>query len=281
MKKAFLFTLSVLLLAACQRESPPQKPQLVIEGWIENGDYPHVAITTSLPVVFGKEITTPELVEHVARDAVVTVSDGEKTVQLVGQVNLCIFPPYYFTTTQMKGEVGKTYTLRVEYQDYVATASTTIPQPVPIEKLYVDEIKDGLGTLKCGFTDPPEPGNYYRLLTKTLGEDAEYVLTVLGLVSDENLHGYTELVIFSNARFMDIWGQPNVKEYDVLRVKLCTMDKASFDFWTDFDKTVLGASFNMRAEGTSVYDEMIDGAKGYWVGYGVDQVKQIKVELND
>ena len=114
-----LFTLSVLLLAACQRESPPQKPQLVIEGWIENGDYPHVAITTSLPVVFGKEITTPELVEHVARDAVVTVSDGEKTV--------------------------------------------------------------------------------------------------------------------------------------------------------------LGASFNMRAEGTSVYDAMIDGAKGYWVGYGVDEVKQIKV----
>lgn len=131
-------------------------------------------------MVFGKEITTPELVEHVARDAVVTVSDGEKTVQLEGQVNLGIFPPYYFTTTQMKGEVGKTYTLRVEYQDYVATASTTIPQPVPIEKLYVDEIKDGLGTLKCCFTDA-----------------------------------------------------------------------------------------------------MIDGAKGYWVGYGVDEVKQIKVELND
>lgn len=50
---------------------------------------------------------------------------------------------------------------------------------------------------------------------------------------------------------------------------------------SDGEKTVLGASFNMRAEGTSVYDAMIDGAKGYWVGYGVDEVKQIKVELND
>ena len=123
MRKAFPFVLCALLLASCRQESQPQKPQLVIEGWIENGDYPHVAITTSLDVVIGKEINTRDLVEHVARDAVVTVSDGEKTV--------------------------------------------------------------------------------------------------------------------------------------------------------------LGASFNMRAEGTSVYDAMIDGAKGYWVGYGVDEVKQIKVELND
>lgn len=280
MRKAFLYILCALLLAACQRESQPQKPQLVIEGWIENGDYPHVAITTSLPVELGKQITTPDLVEHVAREAVVTVSDGEKTVQLEGQVNLGIFPPYYFTTTQMKGEVGKTYSLRVEYQDYVATAQTTIPQPVPIEKLYVDEIKDGLATVKCGFTDPPEPGNYYKLFTKTLGEDADYVSTVLGVVSDEDLNGYTELFIYSSQRFMDVWGQPNVREYDVLRVKLCTMDKASFEFWSAFDMTVLGTAFNLRSNG-SIYDAMIQGAKGYWIGYGVDQVKQIKVELND
>ena len=280
MRKVFLYILCALLLAACQRESQPQKPQLVIEGWIESGDYPHVAITTSLPVVMGQQITTPDLVEHVAREAVFTVSDGEKTVQLEGKVNMGIFPPYYFTTTQMKGEVGKTYSLRVEYQDYVATAQTTIPQPVPIEKLYVDEIKDGLATVKCGFTDPPEPGNYYKLFTKTLGEDADYVATVMGLVSDENLNGYTELFIYGSQRFMDVWGQPNVREYDVLRVKLCTMDKASFEFWSAFDKTVLGTAFNLRAEG-SAYDSIIDGAKGYWVGYGVDQVKQIKVELND
>ncbi|MBR3405630.1 MAG: DUF4249 domain-containing protein [Bacteroidales bacterium] len=280
MRKVFLYILCALLLAACQRESQPKKPQLVIEGWIESGDYPHVAITTSLPVVMGQQITTPDLVEHVAREAVVTVSDGEKTVQLEGAINLGVFPPYYFTTTQMKGEVGKTYSLRVEYQDYVATAQTTIPQPVPIEKLYVDEIKDGLATVKCGFTDPPEPGNYYKLFTKTLGEDADYVATVLGLVSDEDLNGYTELVIYASQRFMDVWGQPNVREYDVLRVKLCTMDKTSFDFWSAFDKTVLGTAFNLRVEG-SAYDSIIDGAKGYWVGYGVDEVKQIKVELND
>ena len=114
----------------------------MIEGWIESGDYPHVAITTSLPVVMGQQITSPDLVEHVAREAVVTVSDGEKTVQLEGKVNMGIFLPYYFTTTQMKGEVGKTYSLRVEYQDYVAT--------------------------------------------------------VLGLVSDEGLNGYTELFIYGS-----------------------------------------------------------------------------------
>jgi len=224
MRKVFLYILSVLLLAACRQESQPQKPQLVIEGWIESGDFPHVAITTSMPVVLEQQITTSDLVEHVAREAVVTVSDGEKTVQLEGQVNMGIFPPYYFTTTQMKGEVGKTYSLRVEYQDYVAT--------------------------------------------------------VLGLVSDEGLNGYTELFIYGSQRFMDVWGQPNVREYDVLRVKLCTMDKTSFEFWSAFDKTVLGTAFNLRAEG-SAYDSIIDGAKGYWVGYGVDEVKQIKVELND
>ena len=280
MRKVFPFVLCALLLASCQQESQPQKPQLVIEGWIENGDYPHVAVTTSLDVVIGKEIDTHDLVEHVARDAVVTVSDGEKTVQLEAAINLGVFPPYYFTTTQMKGEVGKTYSLRVEYQDYVATAQTTIPQPVPIEKLYVETIKDSLATVKCGFTDPPEPGNYYKLFTKTLGEDADFVSTAFGFASDESLHGYTEFFIYSNQRFMDVWGQPNVREYDVLRVKLCTIDEAAFHFWSIFEKTVMGTAFSLRSDG-SLYDTMIQGAKGYWIGYGVDQVKQIKVELND
>ena len=39
-------------------------------------------------------------------------------------------------------------------------------------------------------------------------------------------------------------------------------------------------AFSLRSDG-SLYDAMIQGAKGYWIGYGVDQVKQIKVELND
>ena len=39
-------------------------------------------------------------------------------------------------------------------------------------------------------------------------------------------------------------------------------------------------TFTVPAEDEgSAYDSIIDGAKGYWVGYGVDEVKQIKVEL--
>ncbi len=130
MRKCYLVILTVLLLA-CQRVETPRSPILVVEGWIESGGAPMVLLSESVPVLENQEISPRQLLDNVAKWAKVTVSDGTRTEILTGMANPDYFPPYVYTSGTMKGEVGKTYTLTVEYKDYKATATTTIPAPQP------------------------------------------------------------------------------------------------------------------------------------------------------
>lgn len=282
MKKILcLFILPLMLILSCSRKEQPGESQLVVEGWIENGGHPVVLVSESMGVTTGEAIDARAMVDHLAKWAKVSVSDGENTVVLTGMASADMFPPYMFTTSRITGEVGKTYSLKVEYKDYVATAETTIPRPVPMDTLYVREVKDSLGTLICGFTDPLESGNYYKVFSRTEGKDRRYHSSALSQASDENLSGYTELFLYSTQRLMDHVDMPNIREGDVVDVKLCTMTPEIFRFWDRFE-TILGANvFNMRPSGDQNALSNMRGALGYWAGYGVhptDGVRRITVE---
>ena len=113
----------LLAAVACRKQETPA-PVLVVEGWIENGAAPVVMLSESIPVVDNQEISPSDMLERIAKWAKVTVSDGTRTEVLTGMTDPDYFPPYVFTSGRMKGEVGKTYTLTVEYKDYKATATT-------------------------------------------------------------------------------------------------------------------------------------------------------------
>lgn len=271
MRKCYLVILTVLLLA-CQREETPRSPILVVEGWIESGGAPMVLLSESVPVQENQEIAPRQLLDNVAKWAKVTVSDGTRTEILTGMANPDYFPPYVFTSGTMKGEVGKTYTLTVEYKDYKATATTTIPAPVSIDRVFVRDVKDTLVTAVCAFTDPPASGNCYKVFTRTEDRDKHYHPSALAIATDENLDGYTEIFLFSTQRLMDYIFQSNIRQGDKLWIKLCTMDRKSYDYWSNFEATLTGNMINMPSA-RSVLDNMVQGASGYWIGYGVDTPK--------
>ena len=112
--KKFLFIQALLAIAACSAEKPAEvEPRLVVERWIESGGAPVVMVTTSVtPTREPQEVSS--LSENIERWAKVTVGDGEKEVILTGYISGRYFPPYYYTTGHMSGEVGKTYRLTVE-----------------------------------------------------------------------------------------------------------------------------------------------------------------------
>ena len=82
------------------------------------------------------------LSQYLIRWAKVSVSDGERTVVLTGKFDSRYFPPYVYTTGNMRGEAGKTYTLDVEHRDFHATATTTIPETHRIENLTIKPCAD-------------------------------------------------------------------------------------------------------------------------------------------
>ena len=271
MKKSVIIILSLALLLplSCSKTIPQSEPRLVVEGWIETGGHPMVRVSESFEVEMGKEISLANLVENLAKWARVSVSDGDTTVVLTGFVDQNYFPPYVFSSSKITGKTGKTYELKVEYKDYVATAKTTLPEPVPIDTVYVGEVKDSTCVVVCGFTDPPQKGNNYKVLTRAMAFESHYHHSCLALTDDEKLNGYTEFFLFSSLRLTDFISIPNIRTEGDFWVKLCTLDQEAYAFWKHYETILYANTFNIES-GTAMLGN-VNGALGYWVGYGVDK----------
>ncbi len=269
MKKFFFYILFLAALAACSKQEEAGESRLVVEGWIENGDHPVVMVSESIGIATDRQMASTEMLDHIAKWAKVSVSDGEKTEILTGLIDNRYFPPFIYTTSKITGEVGKTYTLKVEYKDYRVEASTRIPEPVPIDTVYVQSVTDTTASVRVGFTDPPEKGQYYKVFTKTENRDSHYHPSAMTNLSDESLNGYSEVFLYSTQRLMDYVDFPNIHLGEVLWIKLCTMDRKSFDYWNNFEIMLASNAFSMYFE--SDLDSNLDGSQGYWAGYGVDR----------
>ena len=99
-KRVLLLCLAIMIavtmvLAGCATDVvfSQDSPEIVVEGWIEDGGFPVVIVTTSVPVSTDyKDWDT--LMDHLVRWAKVSISDGEKEVILTGKMDTDYFPPY-------------------------------------------------------------------------------------------------------------------------------------------------------------------------------------------
>ena len=276
-KYAHILLLAFLVISACSKTEEVGRSQLVVEGWIENGQHPIVMVSESIGIATDREMDTKGILDHIAKWAKVSISDGTRTEILTGIPDPEYFPPYIFTTSNITGEVGKSYTLKVEYKDYKMEATTRIPDPVPIDNVYVQSVTDTTASLRVCFTDPPQTGQYYKIFTRTEGKDSHYHPSAFTNVSDESLDGYSEMFIYSTQRLMDFVDFPNIHVGDVLWIKLCTMERPGYLYWNNFEIMLASNMLNMFYEND--LESNMEGALGYWTGYGVD--KEVKFTVTD
>lgn len=266
-----LICLLAMVLAGCATDVvfSQDSPEIVVEGWIEDGGFPVVIVTTSVPVSTDyKDWDT--LMDHLVRWAKVSISDGEKEVILTGKMDTDYFPPYIYTTARMRGEAGKKYSLKVEYGGRTETAETTIPSKVPLEYVKVLERTDGYGIV-AGLKDNTETKDYYKFFTMVEGVDSTYVSSFLGLVDDVVL-GEEVTDIAVNSTFVSNFNtiersQVSYEEDDVVRVRFVTMDEASFNYWSDYDDVTI-LSTNPFFPVNKKIRSNISSGMGYWAGYG-------------
>lgn len=249
-----------------------ENEKIVVEGWIKQDEHPVVLLTTSLKV--SMDTTSIDgLKDHVVNWGVVTISDGEKTVTLTGMYSDKYMPPYIYTTSEMKGEVGKTYTLTVRYNDMYATATTTIPEPVPLKAVKQERVNgsDSLYCLSAVFTDPPGRQNYCLFAKKGLGA-RQFVKCDMGTF-DDSVFGSdgteAQHPVYQPRVVTDIKSEHSeyYKSGDIVCVELCTLDKQSYDIWYDYQNTA-SLSGNFFSPYTGNIRSNIKGGYGYWCGYG-------------
>lgn len=271
MKKYLFFLIIAFTFAACNEDLDMEGDNascLVVEGWIEDGGFPVVMLTRSLPVTTEYQ-SMDDLSDYMLRWARVTVSNGEDSVVLTGKYDRGYFPPFIYTTSRMRGEAGKEYTLTVEYRDYYATSTTCIPAVPDACTFKVEPCTDSdtLFQIKATFSDNPAEKNYYQFFTRVGTSTKQYQASYLGTIDDAVLNTITEMPVYRGHQLKTDKYTPYYTLHDTVSVKFAHIDETSFHIWDSYTKT-LSLSGNMFLSTSTDMASNIVGGYGYWCGYG-------------
>jgi len=289
--KRFLIAVSCIfpwILSSCEKSisfTPDDAtPLLVVDASIQNGSPPFVTLSKSLN--YFSKISSEELMNSFVHEAVITISNGTKTHKLreYKQELGGGYSVFRYTTdtadlaSSFNGEFGKSYTMTIEVDGKQFDASTTIPMLTKtLDTLWAKPAPDNPDTNKVVLmtrtTDPPGFGNYIRYFTKT--NDDPFYPGLNSIADDQVIDGKTYEVQVD--RGVDRNAEIDFEEYafflkgDKVTVKLCNIDKATFDFFRtlEFSYSSIGNPFSSP---TKVLGNISGGALGYFGGYAVQLI---------
>jgi len=270
--KKYLVFLFALIIMSCSKEDFSEQnieSKIVVEGWIEEGNYAQVLLSTSIPVT--DVIDSTNVLNHVIRSAKITISDGETSEVLRVKNDKNRVPPFVYFGSTLKGEAGKQYSLKIEYLSRVVEAVTTIPKTVALKSAeYVKKnATDTTGYVFVKFDDPFEEKNYYQLATRIDTEEPIFVPAFYGNLDDKNFSESAVsiqinrgILLFPKTKFT-----PYFADGDLIQVKLRTQNKDALDFWNSWQNEIVNSKNPIYPSNTSLKSN-IKGGIGIWAGYG-------------
>ncbi|MDR1372154.1 MAG: DUF4249 domain-containing protein [Dysgonamonadaceae bacterium] len=272
--KFILLLFTVLCLFSCIENhfssAADYVPEIAIEGCIETGTPARVILSRT--VSFKQQLDTAYLMQHVIRSAKVSVSDGEQIELLTLGTDNNYMSPYIYYGTQIIGEAGKTYSLKIEYDDRVFTAETTIPEPVAIDSCWFvrSNGKEKAGHIHISFCNTSN--QYYQIATRV--SDTENIFTpCLYGNFPASLYEKGEIVSMQINRGPILSKDGGIQfqtwfwETQIVFIKLRTQTKDSYDFWTSWQNEILNAQNPIFPAHTNLKSN-INGGIGCWSGYG-------------
>ncbi|MDP2189593.1 MAG: DUF4249 domain-containing protein [Sphingobacteriaceae bacterium] len=285
--------LTALLAFACEKtielELPEPREYLVVHGQIEPDSFAYVSLSRNSP--YFDPINLQLVASLLVNGALVTVSADGIIDTLEPAFNFQHFTLFNYKGTKIRGEVGKSYTLRIQNADYDLEAVTTIPAFLPLDSLWhrsrADLIREAgqfqptardeqLISLYFRYPDPPALGNFVRAFTKRNSE-VQWSSDFNSIYSDDLVNGQTvdfvlrrgkEAYLFNDSLTFNEFGY--FERGDTIQVKWSAIDKAHYTFWLTIN-SARGGSGNPFATPTIVATN-IRGKKGrglgIWGGYG-------------
>jgi hypothetical protein len=282
MKHVFCLIVASCILLSCEKgvvfdlEEPA--PKLVVEATIETGELPIVILTRSQN--FFAQITPDILAASFVRNAEVYMSNGAVTNKF--KENSFMLPNggnFYFYTpdasdpsTIFAGQENTGYSLRIMVDGKEYNATTRIPTITRrIDSMFSKPAPGSNDPNKAVVmvraTDKPGLGDYIRYFTKRNSEG--YYPAFNSVFDDQVIDGSTYEVEVERGvdRTRDLPDDYTLFDKgDTVTLKLCQIDKATFDFWRtmEFSYTNIGNPFGTP---TKVLSNISNGALGYFGGY--------------
>ncbi|MGK6351179.1 DUF4249 domain-containing protein [Parapedobacter sp. DT-150] len=226
-------------------------PQLIITADVNNVDDSQL-VTISRTVPFSAD----QPFEGVSGAAVGVYE--EVNGELSGAHQFLEEEPGRYVATNFKGIEGATYTLYVQVNDTLFTATVTMPNSVVVDSIgtsvrNVFDEEQKLITLK--FQDPPGMPNYYRYLWSINGR----AFDMLHVSRDKFNDGkYVSEDLFD----FDV----ELTEGDAVTVRMQCINQATYDFWNAVQSTNPGTA--APANPPSVFGK---AALGYFSAHAMEE----------
>lgn len=269
-------------LTACERdiEILPDRtsPKVVVDGEIENNRPPIIVISNSLN--FFSTIDSTELANSFVHNATVTIREGS-TVYPMKEFEVILSSGrriYYYSNDPQNlnplfGRLGRRYELTITVGTETYRSETEIPLLTKtMDSLWWKQAPNNEDPKKvilmAKVTDPPGLGNYIRYFTS---ENNKPFLPGLNSVFDDNI---------IDGKTYDIQVDKGVnrneeiefEEYgffnrgDTAVVKLCNINKSSYDFWRtwEFNLQSIGNPFSSPGK---VIGNISNNGLGAFCGY--------------
>jgi hypothetical protein len=279
MKKLFLFlTLIFLFLYSCTEKIDVKLPnadkKIVIEGSIENGKFPEVIITKTIPLF--SSVANTNVNDFYVLDAQVYVSDGIITDTLHLAIDSVSSIGVVYTGFKIIGEIGRSYFLTVVHDGKTYTSTTNIPAPVALDSVWWEPQppKDTLGFANARISEPAGLGNSYRWFAKR-PRDRRFLAPYGATWDDRYVDGDNFKFAYSKGYdptdAKDTYENDSAKGYytnrDTIYIRFCSINREAKDFYTTFE-TALGSNGNPFASPVTILTNIRGGALGVWAGFG-------------
>lgn len=242
------------LFHACETEIdvalPEYKEGVVVEGFIEVGEYAEVSLYKTLPYL--ADIQLDNLLEQViVQDALVIIkNEGGQTdtLQLVQSSEAPLF--WFYQGSVLKGEPNTQYELYVEWKGKKYVATTSILEPLQLDTVRIDPLEgipvDSIGRVYVAWKDDPTVRNYsfFRLkFANNLYRDRTWI-TCFPMVIDDitfpssdmnlNLYRFGTSPWFKPSHISEEdklqYFRPFCQYGDTIYVKASAIDEASYQF---------------------------------------------------
>lgn len=285
--------LLALVLMSCERvielEIPNAEDNVVVHGHIEPDSFAYVSLSRNSPYFAQVDIGT--VAALLVNGALVTVEADGIIDTLRPDFNFQHWTLFNYRGTKIKGQVGKTYRLRVQTDEVDLEATTTIPDLLPIDSLWhrtrADLVREAgqfepnerdsqLVSLYFRYSDPLVKGNYVRAFSKRQGE-VQWSSDFSSIYSDDLVNGQTvdfvlrrgkEAYIFADSSSFSEFGY--FEKGDTISVKWCSIDRPHYLFWLTLNAAT-GGSGNPFSTPTVVSTNIKANrgrGLGIWGGYG-------------
>lgn len=323
--RKYLFFISIILIS-CQDEITLDLPQaenkIVVEASIEQGYPPYVILTKNQgyfdPInsetfsnIF---ITDAESIRVFYKDDNNLVVESKDLELIPADLTEAItgesFPIYtvvndigeFLDTTTTNNynfsQAGRTYYLEIVWNNQLITSQTTIPNPTPLDCLWVEQSETNEKDFKCDiravYSDPVNQQNNILIKSKRLEhfernkEDTtsclvvnnkDPILKLIDTGSDILINGQSFETYFPrpsdngfptgsyNTYHTKICNEDTIEfKKDIVLIKFCQIDKPSMKFWRGLVRQA-GTNGNPFAEPSNLQSN-INGGLGVFTGYG-------------